>query len=147
VALAWRYVLVLAPFFAAIAVAYFAKVKDYPLNDPWMWAASVAFIAAFTCFFGAIKRWPFPPWVKISFPNISLNVYGTGTVRAKRELYGGMKVATELLSFRSRFVNLESEQNASLTVRLYLKLRPGLAGRVGETIRIQSLKHSALGAG
>jgi hypothetical protein len=69
---------------AAIAVAYFAKVKDCPLNNPWMWAAGVAFIAAFTCFFGAIKRWPFPPWVKISFPNISLNVYGTGTVRAKR---------------------------------------------------------------
>jgi hypothetical protein len=45
-----------------------------------------------------------------------------------------MTLNTRLQAWRVRITNLETEQNASLTITLYVKLVPGSRGRVGETI-------------
>ena len=53
--------LVLLPFPAAIAIAYYAKLSNYSiLMNRWMLVSLVFFLAAFACFFGAIKGLRFP---------------------------------------------------------------------------------------
>jgi hypothetical protein len=97
-----------------------------------MLAACVAFIAAFACFFGAVQGWPLPPFVKPGFPDIKVEIYGTATMDTEREAGTGLAVPVRLRSFNARFINMETAQNARLTVLLYVNLIPGSWGRVGE---------------
>jgi hypothetical protein len=125
--------LALAPFLAAIAIAYFIKEPHYSLFwNFWMLAAWVAFLAAFGCFFGIIAGWTFPPWAKPGFPDIRVQINGTGLIDTEREAGTGMDVPARLRSFHVRFASSEAEQNASLSVLLYVKLIPGSWGRAGE---------------
>jgi hypothetical protein len=127
--------LTLFAFLAAIAIAYFVKETHYSLfRNWWMLGACVSFLAAFTCFFGAIQRWPFPPAAKPEFPNIRLEIYGTGSMDTEREAGTGLVVPAHLRSFNVRITNTEADQSASLTVLLYVTLMPGSWGRVGEAI-------------
>ena len=135
----WRWLwlgglfLALFPFLAAIAIASFAKEAHYSLFlNWWMLAACVAFIAAFACFFGAVQGWPLPPFVKPGFPDIKVEIYGTAAMDTEREAGTGLAVPVRLRSFNARFINMETAQNARLTVLLYVNLIPGSWGRVGE---------------
>ncbi len=125
--------LALAPFLAAIAIAYFLKDAHYALFwNFWMLAAWLSFILAFSCFLAAIASWSFPPWVRSGFPDIRVQVYGTGLIDTERESGTGMDVPARLRSFHARFVNTGTEQDASLTVQLYVTLIPGSWGRAAE---------------
>jgi hypothetical protein len=127
--------LALAAFLAAIAIAYFTKVAHYSLIlNWWMLCAWISFVAAFTCFFGAIQAWPFPPPVKPGFPDIKAEIYATGSVTTEREADTGLTVPAHLRSLHVRFANTEAGRRASLTVQLYVKLVPGSWGRVGEAL-------------
>lgn len=126
--------LALAAFFVAIAIAYFTKETHYSLNGPWLWAAVASFVIAFACFFGAILGWRIPPWTRTQFPNIQVTIFGQGNYVTEREPCFGLKIPAQLAVFNARLVNTESEQNVSLTLRLYVKLRPGSFGRVGEMV-------------
>jgi hypothetical protein len=122
-------------FLAAVAIAYFAKQAHYSLFlNGWMLGALICFIAAFTCFFGAISSWPFPRVVPPDFPAIEVDIYGTSAIDTQRESESGLAVAARLRSFHARFKNVGSSQPASLTVLLYVKLMPGSWGRVGEAL-------------
>src|SRR5258708_29139683 len=94
----------------------------------------VTFLAAFACFFGAIRNWSFPPGVKPDFPDIDVEIYGTGSIDTQREGSSGLAVPAHLRSFNARFVNSGSEQSARLTVLLYITLVPGSWGRDGEPV-------------
>lgn len=125
--------LALAPFLAAIAIAYFLKEAHYSLFwNFWMLAAWLSFILAFSCFLAAIVSWSFPPWVKPGFPAIRVQVYGTGLIDTEREAGTGMDVPARLRSFHARIVNVGTGQDASLTVQLYVTLIPGTWGRAAE---------------
>jgi hypothetical protein len=122
-------------FLAAVAIAYFAKQAHYSLFlNGWMLGALICFIAAFTCWFGAVSGWPFPPVVRPDFPDIDVEIYGTGSIDTQRESESGLAVPARLRSFHARFKNAGSGQPASLTVLLYVKLMPGSWGRVGEAL-------------
>lgn len=97
------------------------------------------FLAAFGCFLGAIRGLRFPPWRKITFPDIKIDVYGGGFEVTERviNMPGASSdiVTNEMIQlFMVRVVNMEAEQNASLTVRLYAKLAPGSFGYALEMI-------------
>jgi hypothetical protein len=127
--------LALFAFLTAVAVAYFLKDAHYSLfANEWMLGALLTFLAAFACFFGAIRIWPFPPGVKPGFPDIDVEIYGTGSLDTQREGGSGLAVPARLRSFSARFTNAGTEQRASLTVLLYVKLVPGSWGRVGEAV-------------
>lgn len=127
--------LTLAAFLAATAIAYFAKEARYALFwSPWTVTAFVSFLLAFGCFFGAITAWPFPPWSRLQFPDIKVEIYGTSVTATEHEAASGLDVPAHLRSFTARFINAGTEQNASLTVRLYVRLVPGSWGRAGEFV-------------
>ena len=127
--------LTLLVFLVAVAIAYFAKQAHYSLFlNGWMLGALICFVASYTCFFGAIKGWPFPPVVRPDFPAVEVEIYGTGSMDTQRESESGLAVPVRLRSFHARFTNAESAQAARLTVLLYLKLVPGSWGRVGEAL-------------
>jgi hypothetical protein len=132
--------LTLATGFAAIALAYFTKEQHFSLYTSWqMLAALAVFVLAFACFLGAIFRWPFPPWKKPGFPNVKVRIDGSGITNAERTIYtpGGnilVKGTAKLQVFKVRIVNLEDEQNANLTIRLFAKLGPGSFGDVLEAV-------------
>jgi hypothetical protein len=132
--------LVLLPFPAAIAIAYYAKLTHYSvLLNRWMLASLLFFLAAFACFFCAIKGLRMPPWKKMRFPDIKIHVNGEGFNTVERVITApGManKLVTNetLKRYMVRIVNMEGEQNASLTIRLYVKLKPGSFGPVLETL-------------
>jgi hypothetical protein len=123
--------LALVPFPAAIAIASYAKLTNYSvLLNRWMLVSLAFFLAAFACFFGAIKGLRFPPWKKITFPDIKIHVYGAGFEVVERVITvpgasSNLVTKETLWLFMVRIVNMEAEQNASLTVRLYAKLVPG----------------------
>jgi hypothetical protein len=122
-------------FLAAVAIAYFAKGTHYSLFlNGWMLGALVCFLAAYACFFGAIRGWSFPPVVRPEFPDIEVEIYGTGSLDTQRESESGLPVPARLRSFHARFRNAETSQGASLTVLLYLRLVPGSWGRVAEAV-------------
>jgi hypothetical protein len=127
--------LTLALFLAAVAIAYFSKEPRYSLflNFP-MIAALISFVAAFASFFAAIRSWSFPPGGKPKFPDIAVEIYGTGFIDTEREAGTGLAVPTRLRSFNARFSNAGTEQSADLTVLLYVKLIPGSWGRAGEFV-------------
>ncbi len=127
--------LTLLAFLVAVAIAYFAKQAHYSLLvNGWMLGALICFLASYTCFFGAIKGWPFPPVVRPDFPAVEVEIYGTGSMDTQRESESGLAVPVRLRSFHARFTNAGSAQAARLTVLLYLKLVPGSWGRVGEAL-------------
>ena len=135
----WRWLgrlfLTLAAFLTAIAISYFLKDLHYALfGNFWMLAAIVAYIAAFGCFFGGIRGWAFPPWVKPRFPSLEVEIFGTGSLDTEREAGTGLVVPAHLRSFNVRITNTEAERDASLTVLLYVKLIPGSWGRAGEFV-------------
>jgi len=122
-------------FLAAVAVAYFAKGTHYSLFlNGWMLGALICFLASYACFFGAVRGWPFPLVARSVFPDIEIEIYGTGSVDTQRESESGLAVPARLRSFPARFRNAEASQGASLTVLLYLRLVPGSWGRVGEAV-------------
>ena len=134
---AWlgRLLLTLFAFLAAIAIAYFVKEPHYSLfGNPWMPVAGVCFVAAFTCFFAAARNWPLPPWVRPGFPDIKVEISGTGTTDTEREASTGLDAPAHLRSFNARFTSTETRQDASLTVLLYVRLTPGSWGRAGEAL-------------
>lgn len=126
--------------FIAIGLAYFTKEQCFSFYTSWeAWASVAAFILGFACFACAILGVAFPPWTKPKFPNISVEIYGAGTMGTQHSIPTGpgsnvMIVNAQLRAWRVRITNLETEQNASLTISLYVKLKPGSQGRVGETI-------------
>jgi hypothetical protein len=125
---------VLVPFPAAIAIAYYAKLTRYSvLLNLWMLASLLFLIAAFACFLCAISGLRFPPWKRIKFPDIKVHIYGEGIHNTDRvtNIRGASSplVTPETLKvFMVRIVNMEAEQNASLTIRLYAKIVPGSFG-------------------
>jgi hypothetical protein len=122
-------------FLAAVAIAYFAKGTHYSLFlNGWMLGALICFVAAYACFFASIRDWSFPPAVRPGFPDIEVEIYGTGAIDTQRESESGLAVPARLRSFHVRFKNAEASQEASLTVLLYLRLVPGSWGRVAEAI-------------
>ncbi len=127
--------LTLFVFLTAVAVAYFAKQAHYSLFiNGWMLGALICFIASYTCLFGAVKGWPFPPVIRPEFPDVELEIYGTGSIDTQRESESGLAVPARLRSFHARFKNAGPGQPASLTVLLYVRLEPGSWGRVGEAV-------------
>lgn len=125
--------LALGAFLTAVAIAYFLKDPHYSLFwNFWMVAAWVSFLVAFGCFFGVISSWTFPPWVRQGFPDIRVQIFGAGLIDTERESGAGMDVPARLRSFHARFTNSGAQQQASLTVLLYVKLIPGSWGRAGE---------------
>lgn len=125
--------LALFPFLAAVAIAYFAKEKDYSLfGNPWMLGALLSFLAAFVCFFGAMQSWAFPPLAKPEFPDVKVEIYGSGSTDTEREAGSGLDVPAHLRSFNTRFTSQDTTRQASLTVLLYVRLVPGSWGRTGE---------------
>jgi hypothetical protein len=132
--------LVLFPLPAAIAIAYYLKLTNYSvLLNRWMLASLLFFLAAFVCFFCAIKGLRMPPWKKIKFPDIKVHIYGEGFATVEHVITvpggSGQLVTNETLKrYLVRIVNMEGEQNASLTIRLYAKLVPGSSGPVLDTV-------------
>jgi hypothetical protein len=125
--------LALAFFLAMISIAYFEKDVHYSLFfNGWMPTAGVAFLAAFTCFFGASQSWSFQPPAKPGFPGISIEIFGTGSMDTERDAGTGLAVPAHLRSISVRITNGETGQDANLTVLLYVRLVPGSWGRVGE---------------
>jgi hypothetical protein len=120
-------------FLTAVAIAYFAKGTHYSLFlNGWMLGAFICFVAAYTCFFACLKGWAFPFAARPGFPDIEVEIYGTGSLDTQRESESGLPVPAHLRSFHARFKNAGTGQDASLTALLYLRLVPGSWGRVGE---------------
>jgi hypothetical protein len=122
-------------FLAAVAIAYFAKGTHYSLFlNGWMLGAFICFVAAYACFFASLKSWPFPSAARPDFPDIEVEIFGTGSLDTQHESQSGLPVPAHLRSFHVRFKNAGASQDASLTALLYLKLIPGSWGRVGEAV-------------
>jgi hypothetical protein len=125
---------------AEIALANFAKEPRLSLYTSWqMLAAMLGFVLAFSCFLGAIERWPFPPWAKLGFPKILIGINATGNVEAQRQVTADWQVPACLWWCRLQITNHEKEQNANLTIRLYFKLRPHPDGRIKEVMATSRL--------
>jgi hypothetical protein len=125
--------------FIAIGLAYFTKEQYFSFFTCWeSWASVAAFILGFACFACAILGVPFPPWIKMRFPNISVEIYGGADTVAQHTipitLGNPLILNKRLRSWRVRITNLEAEQNASLTITLFVKLVPGSRGPVGESV-------------
>ena len=121
--------------FIAIGLAYFTKEQHFSFYTSWYaWGSLAAFLVAFACFGCAIKAVAFPPWAKLNFPNISIDIYGGSDIATAQTVANGMQVPAHLRGFKVRITNLENEQNASLTITLFLKLVPGSRGSIGEAV-------------
>jgi hypothetical protein len=134
--LAWLGALFLAlfAFLTVIAIAYFLKEPGYSLfGNPWMVCAVLSFVAAFACFFGVATGWRPPVQRRLAFPDIRMEITGTGSIETEREADTGLDVPAHLRSFNVRWAN-ETQQEAVLTILLYVQLVPGSWGRVGEAI-------------
>ncbi len=130
--------LTLFAFFTAVAIAYFAKDRNYSLFlNGWMLAALLSLVAAHASFFGAIRSWPLPrparP-MRAVFPALALEIHGASTIEAQREADSGLAVTARLRSFTVTLRSAEIQKRASVTVLLYVKLVPGSWGRVGEAV-------------
>jgi hypothetical protein len=125
--------LALFAFLAAIAMASFVKDAHYSvLLNWWMLGALLAFLVAFTCFFGAIQGWPFRRPAAPGFPDIKVEIYGTASMDTEREADTGLAVPVRLRSLNAAFISMEATQDARLTALLYITLIPGSWGRVAE---------------
>jgi hypothetical protein len=128
----------LTVFLTAISIAYFEKDARYSLLlNWWMLGAALAFLAAFTSFFGAIQNWSVPSVpqsARLGFPGIRVEILGTGLMETERDSGSGLAVPTRVRSISARVTNVEIEQHASLVITLYIRLVPGSWGRVGEAV-------------
>ena len=126
--------------FIAIGLAYFTKEQHFSFFTCWeTWTSVAAFILGFACFALAITGTPFPPWIKMKFPNISVEIHGAANMVTQYAVPTGpgsnvMKRNVSLRVWRVRITNMETEQNASLTFTLFVKLVPGSLERVGESV-------------
>jgi hypothetical protein len=126
--------------FIAIGLAYFTKEQHFSFFTCWeTWTSVAAFILGFACFALAITGTPFPPWIKMKFPNISVEIHGAANMVTQYAVPTGpgsnvMKRNVSLRVWRVRITNMETEQNASLTFTLFVKLVPGSWERVGESV-------------
>lgn len=124
-----------ASLLAAIGIAYFAKEAHYSLyKSAWMRESLLSFLLAFGCFLAAIIGWRFPPWLAIKFPDIKVDICGAESMAIKHSEFPGFERPCDLRAMKVRITSREIDQNASLTVRVFLKLVPGSFGRVGEKI-------------
>lgn len=129
--------LALVPLLAAIAIAYFAKQANYGLfSNFWMPAAVFMFAAAFTCFYGAIAGWPFPPRPAAAarFPALKVDIYGAGTLQTEHEAGTGLIVPAHMRSFDVRIGNTEPDLSVTVSAQLYIRLIPGSWGRAAEAV-------------
>jgi hypothetical protein len=127
--------LTLFAFLSAVAIAYFLKQRGYSLfGNGWMLGALICLVAAYSCFFAAIRGWALPWVVKPAFPGVEVEIYGTGSLDIQRESDSGLAVPVTLRSLQARFTNPATGQPAQLEVLLYLRLVPGSWGRVGEAL-------------
>jgi hypothetical protein len=129
--------LTLFAFFTAVAIAYFAKGRNYSLFvNGWMLGALLSFLAAHASFYGATRSWGLPQAVtaRPDFPSIEVEIHGASTIDTQRDADSGLAVTARLRSFTVTIRNAEAAQKASLTVLLYVKLVPGSWGRVGEAV-------------
>lgn len=125
--------LALFAFLAAIAIASFVKDAHYSvLLNWWMLGALLAFLVAFTCFFGAIQGWPFRRPATPAFPDIKVEIYGTASMDTEREADAGLAMPVRLRSLNAAFISMAAAQDARLTALLYITLIPGSWGRVAE---------------
>jgi hypothetical protein len=119
----------------AIAIAYFLKEAQYSLfGNAWMPIALVCVLVAFACFLGAVQNWPWPPWARSAFPDVRIEINGTGSIDTEREGGTGLDVPAHLRSFNARFTSSEKSRPISLTAVLYVRLIPGSWGRAGEAL-------------
>jgi hypothetical protein len=129
----------------ASALAYFTKIQKYSLfSSWWMLAAILVFLAAFACFYSAIKGVAFPPWEELRFPQIKVEFYGSSNVMIPRTGMDGLPVDPFYIWFyRIHIVNLEKEQNASLIIRPLFSLAPDSQGpfaeAAGSHVKIEQL--------
>ena len=127
--------LTLVALLTAVAIAYFLKEPGYSLFlNWWMLGTLVSFLAAFTCFYGAIKGWTFPSGDSSGFPDITLEIYGAGSIETEHEAGTGLVVPVQLRSFSIRLSSAETQQHADLTISLYVRLIPGSWGPVAEAV-------------
>ncbi len=127
--------LTLVALLAAFAIAYFLKEPSYSLFlNWWMLGTLVSFLAAFTCFYGAIGGWSFPPGLRPEFPSIKIEIYSTGSLETEHEAGTGLVVPVHLRSYSVRLTSAEPQRHADLTISLYVRLVPGSWGPVGEAV-------------
>lgn len=125
--------LALAAALVAIALAYFTKEQGFSLYTSWQMLTSiVVFALAFACFCLAILGKAFPPWDKLKFPDIYFEVCSSSTRMESYTYPNGTESPFVLGEYRVRITNMEREQNACLTIRIFLKLEPGSYGPMGE---------------
>src|ERR1017187_8811229 len=93
--------LVLLAAFIAIGLAYFTKEDHFSFYTSWETLISITtFVLAFACFLCAIKAAPFPPWVRVKFPNIFFEIYGGSRHTTTRLLPNGMRDNVALTGYR-----------------------------------------------
>ena len=127
--------LTLVALLTAFAIAYFLKEPGYSLFlNWWMLGTLASFLAAFGCFYGAIRGWPFPPGLRPGFPDIKVEIYGASSVETEHEAGTGLVVPVQLRTFSVRLSSAEPQQHADLTISLYVRLVPGSWGPVGEAV-------------
>lgn len=124
--------------FIAIGLAFFTKETKFSFFTCWeTWASAVAFILGFACFACAISGVHFPPWAKVKFPNVYLEIWDFSNRVTRHAVDPESNVQgfvdARILAHYVRITNLETEQNASLTFVVYVKLVPGSDGYLGET--------------
>ena len=127
--------LTLVALLTAFAIAYFLKEPGYSLFlNWWMLGTLASFLAAFSCFYGAIRGWPFPPGLRPGFPDVRVEIYGASSVATEHEAGTGLVVPVQLRTFSVQLSSAETQQNADLTITLYVQLVPGSWGPVGEAV-------------
>ena len=119
--------------FIAIGLAYFTKEQNFSFYTSWeAWGSVAAFVLGFACFACAILGARFPPWAKVKFPNIYLEIYAFSDQVTPHEVNAGSgrprSYDARILAHRVRITNMETEQNASLTISPFLKLAPDSRG-------------------
>lgn len=124
--------LAIATVLVEIALAYFTTERHFFLYTSWqMLAGALLFVAAFVCFLGAISEWTFPPWATPRFPNLKIDIQCT---QHQSTVCIGKKLSYYCICwvYTVRITNLDREQNANLTARLYFRRSPNSSGRVKE---------------
>jgi hypothetical protein len=124
--------------FIAIGLAYFTKEPNFSFYTSWeAWASVAVFALGFACFGCAIWGIPFLPWAKMKFPDIRVDIYDGGSISTQCPIPSApgtvSNVPANLKLWRVRITNLENEQNASLTINLFVKVIPGSKGRAAES--------------
>jgi len=127
--------LALWAFLLAVAMAYFLKEPHYSLfGNGWMIGACLAFAAAFGCLFNLTRPRTVPPWIRPGFPDVTVEIGSLGSTETERESSSGLDVPALLRSYNVRMANLETGNDAKLTVMLYAKLVAGSWGRAAEAV-------------